>query len=102
MANPSSSQSNADELVRLIQDAASGAVTPEMFIRLFREAHEALERAGRVRYASKEQARLIWDVLWDLEYYSPDPSKEARPSDWHTLDEVMKTVKHSAEKLAKL
>jgi|CXWL01.1.fsa_nt_gi hypothetical protein len=96
------SPSNTDELVRLIQDAASGAITPESFIRLFRETHEALERAGRVRYASKEQARLIWDVLWDLEYYSPNPSKEARPEDWHTLDRVMKTVKHSAEKLGVL
>jgi len=101
MTNPSS-PSNTDELVRLIQDAASGVITPESFIRLLRETHEALERAGRVRYASKEQARLIWDVLWDLEYCSPDPSKEARPSDWHTVAHLMKTVKHTAEKLAKL
>ncbi|MBI3243237.1 MAG: hypothetical protein HYZ49_13185 [Chloroflexi bacterium] len=101
MTNPSF-PSNSDELVRLIQDAASGAIAPEMFLRLFRETHEVLERAGRVRYASKEQARLIWDVLWDMEYCSPDPSKEARPGDWHTADHLMKTVKHTAEKLAKL
>ncbi len=98
----STSSSNTDELVRLIQDAASGEVAPERFMRLFRETHEALERAGRVRYASKEQARLIWDVLWDIEYCSPDPAKEERPGDWHTTDHLMKTVRHSAEKLTGL
>ncbi len=91
-----------DQLVWLIRAADTGEVQPEAFIKSFRAAYEAIEAIGRVGYASKEQARLIWDVLWSLEYYSPDPSKEARPDDWNSLETVLKTVHRTAQKLSEL
>jgi hypothetical protein len=92
----------ADQLVRLIHAAAAREIGPQDFVESFRDLHEALEASGRVRYASKEQARLIWDVLWELEFYSPDPSREPHPEEWNTIEMVMKTVERVAGKLAAL
>ena len=89
-----------DQLVWLIRAAAASEITLPDFIKSFRAVHEAVESAGRIKYASYEQARLIWDVLWDLEYYSPDPEKEESPEEWTSAETVMKTVKRAAEKLA--
>lgn|SRR5574341_761401 len=90
------------QLVWLIRAAAAGEIGPQDFVDSFRAVHEAIEAAGRARYASKEQARLIWDVLWELEYYSPDPSGEENPEEWNSIEVVMKTVKRAARKLAAL
>ncbi|MBM4422155.1 MAG: hypothetical protein FJ030_02045 [Chloroflexi bacterium] len=96
------SQVGAAQLVWLIRAAAEGEISPQDFVKSFRDVHEVNEAAGRIRYDSREQARLVWDVLWELEYYSPDPSKEENPEDWNSLETVMKTVKRSAAKLAEL
>lgn len=91
-----------NQLVQLIHAAAAGQIAPQAFVDSFREVHEAVEAVGRVHYASKEQARLIWDVLWELEYYSPDPAGQERPEEWNSIEAVMKTVKRVAGKLAEL
>jgi hypothetical protein len=96
------SQLGVDQLVWLIRAAASGGMEPQDFVTSFRDVHEALEASGRVQYLSKEQARLIWDVLWELEFYSPDPSREKTPEDWNSIEMVMKTVERVAGKLASL
>lgn len=99
---PFPTQPGVDQLVWLIRAADAGEVQPEAFIQKFRDTYESIEANGRVGYASKDQARLIWDVLWSLEYYSPDPSKESRPDDWNTLEAVMKIVHRTAQKLTEL
>jgi hypothetical protein len=99
---PFPSQTSVDQLVWLIRAAANEVITAADFVKAFRDVHEAIESTSRIRYASKEQARLIWDVLWDLEYYSPDPAHEENPEEWHTLEVVMKTVKRVGPKLAEL
>lgn len=88
-----------EQLVWLIQAAAGGALPMQEFVDTFRRDYESLEVEGRVHYASKEQARLIWDVLWDLEYFSPDPAREANPSDWHGIEQVARTVERVAARL---
>lgn len=97
---PFPSQTSVDQLVWLIRAAATEAITATDFVKAFRDVYEAIESAGRIRYASKEQARLIWDVLWDLEYYSADPAQEENPEEWHTVELIIKTVKRVGPKLA--
>jgi hypothetical protein len=86
----------------LIQQVADGRLPVEELIRQFRSIHEAIERQGRPDYASKEEARLIWDVLWALEFCSPDPAKEANPSEWHSAAQVLMEVKRVAKRLKEL
>jgi hypothetical protein len=93
---------DVNQLIWLIQATDAGAVDPQEFIKAFRDVYEAIEAKGQMGYASPEQGQLIWDVLWDLEYYSPDPSKEANPDAWRSLDTVLKTVKRVARKLDEL
>jgi len=88
-----------EQLVWLIRAAAVGEVSPEEFVKSFRDVHEMIESVGKARYESKEQARLIWDVLWEVEWYSPNPYAEERPEEWTTLEGVMRTVKRSAKAL---
>ena len=99
---PFPTEIGVSQLVWLIRAAAIGEITAEDFIKSFRDVHEMIESTGKVKYASKEQAKLIWDVLWDVEYYSPNPYAEERPEEWNTLEMVMGSVKRSAEKLAEL
>jgi hypothetical protein len=99
---PYPSHTSVDQLVWLIRSAATDSIEPLEFIKSFRSAYEALEALGRIRYTSKDQARLIWDVLWDMEYYSPDPAQEEHPEEWHGLEQVIKTVKRVGPKLAEL
>jgi hypothetical protein len=65
----------------------------------FRSLHEAIERAGAPEYASPQEAKAIWDVLWAVEFCSPDISKEENPEDWYIPEEVLTIVRRSAEKL---
>ena len=97
---PFPTQTGVAQLVWPIRATAVNEITLPDFIKSFRAVHEALESVGRIQYASQEQARLIWDVLWDLEYYSPDPEKEESPEEWTSAETVMKTIKRAAEKLA--
>lgn len=86
----------------LIENVADGHLPVAELIRQMRAIHEAIERQGRPNYTSKEEARLIWDVLWALEFYSPDPAKEPNPSEWHGAAEVFAEVKRAAKRLKEL
>ncbi len=99
---PFPSETSVEQLIWLIHATAGGQLNAAEFVDRFRQAHEKLEAQGRIRYTSKDQARLIWDVLWDLEYYSPDPNREETPGEWHSADEVLKSVKRVAARLAEL
>jgi hypothetical protein len=82
-----------------IRQAASGALTIHEFLEDFRKVHEAIERAGPPEYASRDEAKAIWDVLWAVEFCSLDISKEENPEDWYIPEEVLAVVKRAAAKL---
>lgn len=85
----------------LIVDVAAGRRPVADLVAQFRGLHETLERQGRLAYRSKDEARLIWDVLWALEFYSPDPAREANPAEWNDaaalLAEVQRVARHLPE-----
>jgi hypothetical protein len=95
-------RTGVEQLVWLIQAAAEERISPDDLVKTFRVFHEAVEQAGGMRQASPEEARLIWDVIWELMYYSPDPAQEADPAEWRSLETVMHTVRRSAQKLNEL
>ena len=82
-----------------IQQTAGGRLSIHEFLADFRPLHEAIERHGPPAYASPDEARAIWDVLWAVEFCSPDVSKEDSPEDWYIPEEVLAVVKHAAEQL---
>jgi len=82
-----------------ITQTAAGALTIQEFLADFRALHEAIEKIGHPDYTSKDEARAIWDVLWAVEFCSPDVSKEENPDDWYNPEEVLVVVKRTAEKL---
>src|SRR3990172_4986211 len=82
-----------------ILQTAKGVLSIQELLADFRTLHEAIERAGPPEYASREEAKAIWDVLWAVEFCSPDISKEENPEDWYTPAEVLMVVKRAAEKL---
>ncbi len=86
-------------LRRLIQDAAAGRLALAEFVPAFRAAYEQVDRPV---YRSKEEARLIWDVLWALEFYSPDPSREERPGAWNDSKAVLNEIRRVAQRLGRL
>ena len=90
------------QLVWLVEQVASGRLPVQELIRTFRDTHESIERLGRPKYSSKDEARLIWDILWMLEFYSPDPSGEENPGEWHSADEVLAEVQRVAKRLKEL
>jgi len=83
----------------LIQRVAAGDLPVQALITHFRALYEGVERSGRPQYRSKEEARLIWDVLWVLEFYSPDPSRESDPSEWNSAAGVLQVVQDAARRL---
>ncbi len=83
----------------LIERVAAGELPLDALIGRFRALYEGVEEAGRPQYRSKEEARLIWDVLWALEFYSPDPSREANPSEWNDAGAVRAVVQEAARRL---
>lgn len=82
-----------------IRQAASGTLTIHEFLEDFRKVHEAIERAGPPEYASRDEAKAIWDVLWAVEFCSLDISREENPEDWYIPEEVLAVVKRAAAKL---
>jgi hypothetical protein len=106
MADPHDSALPPDlgvpQLVWLIEQVDADRLPVEELIRTFRDTHEAIERLGRPKYRSKEEARLIWDILWMLEFYSQNPSQEENPSEWHDADDVLAEVKRVAKRLKEL
>jgi len=92
-------ETGVSQLRWYINQTAAGALTIQEFLADFRTIHEAIEKIGHPEYASKEEARAIWDVLWAVEFCSPDISKEENPHDWYAPEEVLSVVKRAAEKL---
>ncbi len=84
------------QLRSLIRQSAAGQLALEAFITGFRAAYEHLERP---QYRSKEEARLIWDMLWALEFYSPDPSREERPEEWNDAKALAAEIRRVAQRL---
>jgi len=82
-----------------ILQTAKGVLSIQELLADFRSLHEAIERAGAPEYASPQEAKAIWDVLWAVEFCSPDISKEENPEDWYIPEEVLTIVRRSAEKL---
>jgi hypothetical protein len=94
-------QPGVEQLRWYIRQAAAGVLTIREFMADFRAVHEASERAGRSDYASQEEGRAIWDVLWAVEFCSVDVSKENNPADWIIPEEVLAVVKRAVDKLEK-
>ena len=90
------------QLCWLIERVAAGDLPVEAVTGNFRMLHEAIERSGRPQYRSKEEARLIWDVLWVLEFYSPDPARQSDPSEWNSAADVLEVVQDAARRLQTL
>ncbi len=82
-----------------ILQTAQGRLSIQEFLAEFRNLHEAIERVGAPEYASPEEAKAIWDVLWAVEFCSTDIAKEDNPEDWYIPEEVLTIVKRAAEKL---
>ncbi len=90
---PRPAQAGLGQLRWLIEQVADGLLPIAELIDTFRGLHEAMEHAGRPQYRSKHEARLIWDVLWALEFYSPDPSREPNPSEWNDAGALLAEVR---------
>jgi hypothetical protein len=90
----------ADQLRWYIQRTAEGVLSIDELLADFSGVHEALERGGPPEYASSEEARAIWDVLWAVEFCSADITREAHPKDWYTSEEVLAVVQRAARQLA--
>jgi hypothetical protein len=86
----------------LIERVADGRLPVTNLLGKFRGLHEAIERQGRPDYRSKEEARLIWDVLWALEFYSPDPARERNPAEWNDAEAVLAEVQRVGRRLQEL
>lgn len=96
------SEPGVPQLRWLIDQVAEGHLAVGELIRSFRTIHESIEQAGRPQYQSKDEARLIWDVLWTLEFYSPNPAAEAEPAEWNDEAAVLAEVKRVARRLKEL
>ncbi len=95
-------EAGLEPLRQLIHRAARGELAIDAFARQARAQHERIERAGRPAYRSKEEARLIWDVLWAVEYFSPNPAAESRPGEWNDASAVLAEVRRASQRLAEL
>src|SRR6185436_18217304 len=92
-------ETGVSQLRWYINQTATGALTVQEFLADFRTIHEAIEKLGHPEYASREQARAIWDVLSAVEFGSADIGKEESPNDWYSPEGVLAVVKRAAEKL---
>ena len=79
---------------------ASGALDIHDLLADFRALHEAIERHGPTQFASTDEARVIWDVLWAVEFCSPEAEQSDHPEDWYTPEQVLAIVKRAAAQLA--
>lgn len=83
-----------------IQQTASGALDIRDLLADLRPLHEALERQGPIQFASTDEGRAIWDVLWAVEFCREDAAHEEHPEDWNTPAQVLEIVKRAAAHLA--
>jgi hypothetical protein len=82
-----------------IRQTANGNLTIDELLADIRQIHEQLENLGQPQYASPEEARAIWDVLWAVEFCSKDITREDVPEDWYIPAEVLVIVKRAVDKL---
>lgn len=94
------SQPGLDQLRWYIRYTAAGQLTIHEFLQDFRRLHEEAERIGPPSYASPEEARAIWDVLWAVEFCAPQATKIENPEDWYIPEEVLVIVQRAAKVLA--
>lgn len=92
-------QTGAEQLRWYIRRAAAGVLSIQEFLADFRAVHEAVEHSGPPGFASPEEARAIWDVLWAVEFCSVDPAQEDNPEDWYIPDEILAVVKRATRQL---
>lgn len=92
-------ETGVGQLRWMVTRVADGRLPVDELIANFRALHESIEKAGRPEYQSKEEARLIWDVLWALEFYSPDRMNEKHPFEWNDASDVLEVVKRVATEL---
>lgn len=85
----------------LIDTVANRKLPVEELIHSFRGIHEAIEHSGGPKYKSKAEARLIWDLLWALEFYAPD-RKPDNPEEWNDATDILVEVKRIAKHLKDL
>lgn len=83
-----------------IRQAAAGTLTIDEFLRDFRRAHEDAERAGKVAYASDEESRAIWDVLWAMEFAASDRTPSDEMEERYIPAEVLAVIQRAAKYLA--
>jgi hypothetical protein len=86
----------------MIERVAAGEAPVEALIAHFRQLHEKMEHSGRPHYRSKDEARLIWDMLWALEFYSPNPASEPNPAEWNDADAILAEVRRVNDHLRAL
>ena len=79
-----------------ITQTAGGALTIDEFLADFRPLHEGVERDGPPQFNSSDEARAIWDVLWAVEFCSPDVASQEHPEDWYTPEQVLVILKRAA------
>lgn len=94
------SEKGIGQLRWLIERVAAGDLPVQALIDNFRPLYEAIEGSGRPQYRSKDEARLIWDVLWVLEFYSPDRARQSDPSEWNSAADVLDVVQDAARRLS--
>ena len=86
-----------------VAQTAAGLVTIDELLADFRALHETTERVGRTQFASPAEARAIWDVLWAVEFCSPEAAPQAEPpehpEDWYSPAQVLAIVQRAAARL---
>lgn len=93
-------QPGLDQLRWFIRQTAEGHMSIAEFLQDFRRLHEDAERAGAPAYASPEEARAIWDVLWAVEFCAPEATPLDNPEDWYIPEEVLAIVQRAAKHLS--
>ena len=92
-------QPGTEQLRWYITRTAAGVLSIHELLADFRRVHESVEHSGPPEYASSEEARAIWDVLWAVEFCSVDIAQEENPKDWYIPDDVLAVVKRAARQL---
>ncbi|MCS6909202.1 MAG: hypothetical protein NZM11_01330 [Anaerolineales bacterium] len=91
------SEPGIQQLRWYIRQAAAGTLPIDEFLRDFRRAHEDAERAGNLTYASDEESRAVWDVLWAMEFAA---ANRMPPGEGYSSAEVLAVVRRAAKHLA--
>jgi len=83
-----------------IRQTAAGTLTVDEFLRDFRRIHENAERSGSVAYASPEESRAVWDVLWAMEFAATEQASADEAEERYIPAEVLAVIQRAAKHLA--